>query len=191
MAADTQARAQELERFRPYLDLQVRLLTNRQFQGKIDLSGVVQVTMLKVWQAWEEFEQLKKDDEKETWLRTRLLHNLLDMIDYVQADRRNVGRERPLEATAEDSSARPEVILQSDESSPSQKAIRNEERLRVREALGQLSKERQEALMLHFFLGLTLVETAERLGKTKDAVAKLVQRGLADLRERLAGDKAG
>jgi RNA polymerase sigma-70 factor (ECF subfamily) len=56
---------------------------------------------------------------------------------------------------------------------------------RVAEALHRINPARAEALTLHLYVGLCLDETAKALNKSPQAVKKLVQRGLADLRRAL------
>lgn len=51
-------------------------------------------------------------------------------------------------------------------------------------ALGQLSPDRSEAIILTFFGGLSNVEAGHVLNKSEAAVKMLVSRGLQDLRER-------
>jgi len=50
--------------------------------------------------------------------------------------------------------------------------------------LKKISPERAEAIVLSVFGGLSLVETAQVLGKSKAAVKMLISRGLQDLRTR-------
>jgi RNA polymerase sigma-70 factor (ECF subfamily) len=54
----------------------------------------------------------------------------------------------------------------------------------VRRALARLSPDRAEALILHFFGGLSGPEVSRVLGKSEAAVKMLLARGLQDLRER-------
>lgn len=54
----------------------------------------------------------------------------------------------------------------------------------ISRALKGLSSERAEAIILHFFGGLTNSEAGRVLGKSEAAVKMLVLRGLQDLRER-------
>ncbi|RPI90881.1 MAG: RNA polymerase sigma factor [Chloroflexi bacterium] len=54
----------------------------------------------------------------------------------------------------------------------------------VSRALGQISPDRAEAIILTFFGGLSHTEAAHVLGKSEAAVKMLVSRGLQDLRER-------
>ena len=54
--------------------------------------------------------------------------------------------------------------------------------LRLAAALEALPEAQREALVLHYWQGLTLAEVAGRLGRTPPAVAGLLQRGLKALR---------
>lgn len=54
----------------------------------------------------------------------------------------------------------------------------------IRHALRQLSTDRAEALILHYFGGLNAADTGRVLGKSEAAVKMLLSRGLRDLRER-------
>ena len=54
----------------------------------------------------------------------------------------------------------------------------------VHRVLNQLSPDRAEALILHYFGGLNAAEAGRVLGKSESAVKMLLSRGLHDLRER-------
>ena len=56
-------------------------------------------------------------------------------------------------------------------------------------ALRTLSPDRVQAVALHFFGGLSLVETAQVMGRSKVAVKSLIHRALRDLRERLNDER--
>lgn len=71
---------------------------------------------------------------------------------------------------------------------PPEDAVAERLRLeRVAEALRALAPERAEAVALRIFGGLSATEAGRVMGKSEAAVKKLVQRGMSDLRERLAG----
>src|SRR5947209_4765300 len=116
----------ELERFRRYLMFLARLQFDPRLQGKLDLSGVVQQTLLEAHQARA---QLRSFDQgqKLAWLRRALAHNLTDAARKLRTAGRDVYREQRLQAALEASSANLEAWLVAQQLSPSQQAIRNEQ----------------------------------------------------------------
>jgi RNA polymerase sigma-70 factor (ECF subfamily) len=119
-----------LERYRKYLALLARLQVDRRLQGRVDLSGVVQETLLEAYRALPQV-QTRSQAELAAWLRRILANNLADEIRKLSTDKRNIARERSLEAALDESSSRIEAWLAAEESSPSQKAARHEDALRV------------------------------------------------------------
>src|SRR5436309_2972791 len=101
---------QGMERFREYLGLLARLQLGARLQGKVDLSGVVQQTLLEAHQAKERLPD-NAEERIVAWLRQILANNLRDEIRKLGAAARDVGRERSLEADLDDSSSRLESWL--------------------------------------------------------------------------------
>jgi RNA polymerase sigma-70 factor, ECF subfamily len=174
-----------LEQFRAYLHLLARLQLDPRLQGKVDLSGVVQQTLLEAHQAWGQLRDMNRAQQA-AWLRKALAHNLADEARKLSTAARDVGRERSLEAAVEESSARLEAWLASEESSPSVRAERNEQLLQLAHALTQLPEDQRLAVELHHLKGLPLAEVAEQLQRSKGAAAKLLYRGLDKLHALLA-----
>src|SRR5262249_40307975 len=176
-----------LERFRAYLSLLARMQLEPGLRGKVDLSGVVQQTLLEAHQAAD---QLRQWDEPRqlAWLRRALANNLTDEVRRLSTAARDVARECSLEAALEQSSARLEAWLASEESAPPERAIRNEQLLRLAEALERLPDDQRTAVELHHLKGRPLVEVAEALGRSKGAVATLLFRGMTRLRKDLGAD---
>jgi RNA polymerase sigma-70 factor (ECF subfamily) len=185
MARDTEDRGRDLERFRHYLSLLARLQLDTRLQGKVDLSGVVQQTLLEAHQAWNQLERMDRARQA-AWLRKALARNLTDEVRKLITAARDVGRERSLEAAVEESSARLEGWLVAEQSSPSEQAERNEQLLRLAQALAQLPEDQRNAVELHHLKGLPLGEVAGRLERSKGAVGKLLYRGLDRLHALLA-----
>src|SRR5262249_60298236 len=97
-AADKQA--QRLERFRAYLNLLARLQLAPGLRGKIDLSGVVQQTLL------EAHQELTRAGCSPGAILARLVRRLLattlpDEVRKCYAEKRDVNRVRSLEAAHE------------------------------------------------------------------------------------------
>jgi RNA polymerase sigma-70 factor (ECF subfamily) len=174
---------QPLERFRSYL----LLLARRQLQDRVpglDASDVVQQTLLEAHRQGEHFRGTT-DAERAAWLRQILAHNLVDADRARHRDKRDVGRERSLEAELAHSSADLAGFLAADQSSPSRQVNRQEEALRLADALAQLPEAQREALVLQYWHGLTVAQIGARLERTPVAVAGLLKRGLQRLRELL------
>jgi RNA polymerase sigma-70 factor (ECF subfamily) len=174
----------DLEHYREYLRTLARLQLDDRLRGKLDPSGVVQQTLLEGHQARDQLRGLN-DAQLAAWLRRALANNLADEARRLGAQVRDVGRERPLEQAVDESSARLEVLLAADHSSPSYQAARQEDLLRLAEALAGLPEDQRAAVELHHLEGRTLAETAQAMGRTRSAVASLVFRGLRNLRRRL------
>jgi RNA polymerase sigma-70 factor (ECF subfamily) len=173
-----------LERWRHYLDLLARVQLDPRLRGKVDLSGVVQQTLLEAHQQAARF-RTEHPAQEAAWLRKILAHNLTDELRKLGADKRDAARERSLEAALDESSARLGAWLAADQSSPSAQAQRNEQGVRLATALAHLPEAQREALVLQHWHGWSLQQIAEHLGRTRAAVAGLIKRGLQQLRTEL------
>jgi RNA polymerase sigma-70 factor (ECF subfamily) len=173
-----------LEQYRPYLHLLVRLELDLHWQGKVDLSGVVQQTLL---EAHRDLDQLRDRTEAQllAWLRRALANNLTDEIRKAGAQVRDVGRERSLQEALDESSCRLEASLAAGQSSPVQQVIRREQLAHLAAALEQLPEDQRRAVELHHLKGLSLADVAAALGRSRGAAAQLVFRGLGRLRKLL------
>jgi RNA polymerase sigma-70 factor (ECF subfamily) len=117
--------ARTLEEYREYLHLLARLQLDRRLLGKVDVSGVVQQTMLEATRAAKAREGLNPE-QRSAWLRRILANNLADEIRKLRTGKRNVLRERSLDAALRQSSQRLEAWLADVQSSPSVKMQRQE-----------------------------------------------------------------
>jgi RNA polymerase sigma-70 factor (ECF subfamily) len=120
-----EAHGRLLEQFREYLRLLARLQLDPRLRGKLDPSDVVQQTLL---EAYAKRDQFRGSTEGKwlAWLRQALAHKLADALRAFGQARRDVARERSLEAAVEASSRRLEVWLAANQSSPSQRTQRHE-----------------------------------------------------------------
>src|SRR5262249_31315037 len=174
-----------VERFRSYLLLLARLQLQGRYRGKLDASDVVQQTLFDAHRQRAAFRG-RTPAAMAAWLRRMLACNLADALRGLGRAKRDVGRERSLQMALDDSSARLETWLLADQSSPSQKAQRQEQVLRLSDAVAKLPEAQREALVLHYWEAQPLEAIARRLGRTAAAVAGLLQRGLKTLRTVLA-----
>ena len=174
------------EKHRDYLRLLGLAQLAGEVRAKIDLSGVIQVTMLEASQ--QEPPNLNANQQL-PWLRRVFLNNLLDELRKLRAQRRDIQRERSLEEPIEQSATRLKKYLAGDESSPSVKAIRQERADLLLQAIAELPEAQRTAIELHHLQELPLEEISKRLDRPKGAVAALIYRGMKTLRAKLdSGD---
>jgi RNA polymerase sigma-70 factor (ECF subfamily) len=182
-------RAARVEAFRAYLALLARLQLDARLRGKVDLSGVVQQTLLDAVEVLGS--RAVPDDELPALLRRLLANNLTDEVRRSLAEKRGGGREQSLEASLAESSARLEGFLADGRSSPMERAARNEELRALAEALQGLPEAQRQAVEMHYLCGQTLGEIAQSVGRSKASVAGLLQRGLQRLRGLLDHEPGG
>jgi RNA polymerase sigma-70 factor (ECF subfamily) len=84
-----------------------------------------------------------------------------------------------------------DLPLESDEGDPVEIADDAADRARLRAAIGQLTVDQQQVLVLRFGEGLTAKETARIMNKTTGAVEAMQHRALAAVRRILAKEKPG
>jgi len=184
---------QTLERFRAYLEcltaIQVdpRLRVDPVLRNRFGWSDVINATLLEASFILERIQAMDQPAQ-EHWLRKMLTNNLVDRIRHELAKGRDVRLECSLEAAVEESSRRLGDLLPTDESTPSEKLIRQEQALRLAEALAKLPVRQREALILRWWHDWKLAQIAEHLQCTVGAVGGLLAHGLDKLRELLPQD---
>ena len=184
MANAAEDPAWQLEAYREYLHLLARLHLGARLRAKVDPSDVVQQALLKAHERRDQFRG-RTEAERGAWLRQILTTTLADAARRFGAGRRDAGRERSLEAALHESSSRLEAWLAADQSSPSQRAERQEQLLRLADALARLPADQRAALEMKYLQGLSVADIAGRMGRGKRAVVGLLFRGVQKLREHL------
>jgi RNA polymerase sigma-70 factor (ECF subfamily) len=190
MTQQQPAGSQPWDRYRDYLRLLARLQLPAALRGKLDPSDVVQQTLLDAHQARDKF-QGRSEGEQAALLRRMLTGNLADAVRRFAAQVRDVARERSLEAELQSSSSGLEDWLAADQSSPSERALRHEDLLRLAGALAQLPDDQRRAVELHHLLCHSVQEVARELGRSESAVGGLLRRGLKQLRQLMQEEGGG
>jgi RNA polymerase sigma-70 factor, ECF subfamily len=173
-----------LESYREYLRLLARLQLDRRLHPRLDPSDVVQETLLQAHRDRDQFRG-QTGAEQVGWLRQILASKLARAARDQRRDKWDIERERSLERALEQSSHRLEVFLAADDSSPSERAVRNEQFTRLADALASLPDDQREAVELHYLRGCPLADIAVRLERNPKAVGSLLHRGIVKLHERL------
>ncbi len=182
MTHEAKDRELALERFRHYLLLLARLHLGNRLQPKLDASDIVQQTLLEAHQKQAQFRG-KTDAELAAWLRQMLACSIADAVRAFHRAKRDVAQERSLAAALDQSSSRLEGWLAAQQSSPSQRAARQEALLQLAEALAQLPDDQRRAVEMKHLQGRSVAEIAGRMGRSETAVGGLLRRGLQRLRE--------
>jgi len=177
MDRTTEPEERPLEAYRDYLRLLARIQLTPRLQAKMDASDVVQQAILQAHDARMQFRGTT-EAEKLAWLRAILANVLAAAVRRFDTAAREVGREQSLEAELELSSSRLECLLTADQTSPSQRAVRSEELLRLAAALTLLPEDQRRVVELHHLRSLPIAEVAQQMGRTRPAVVGLLYRGV-------------
>jgi RNA polymerase sigma-70 factor, ECF subfamily len=182
MTQDPAEFGQPLERYRAYLGLLARAQLPAPLRRHVGCSDIVQQTLL---QAHRKRDQFRGHSEAEyrAWLRAILAHLLADVAR--RSGSGPASRAPSLQRVLEESSQRLERCLAADDSSPSQRLLRQERLLALAEALDRLPDDQRTALELRYLQGLSIAETCQRMGRGTPSVANLLYRGLKGLRKQL------
>jgi RNA polymerase sigma-70 factor (ECF subfamily) len=170
-----------LDHYREYLRLLARMQPDSPVRGAVDPSDIVQQTLLKAHENLSGFRGTT-DAQLRAWLRAILAQQL---ALHARRRARQGARPRSLEGALEQSSARLEALLVSEESTPSQKQMRSERLIALADALAALPDDQRTALELRYLRGLSVAGVAERMSRTTVSVTGLLYRGTKALRERM------
>lgn len=173
----------DARRWRNYVVLLARTRMAPKLRSKMDVSDVVQQTMLEAHQAQDAFRG-KSENEYAAWLRQILVRNLSNAHRDHTRQKRDTRRERSLDAEIEQTASRAEWLA-AEQSSPSQRADKEVLAIRLADALAALPDDQRTVVELRHLEGWSLKQISEAMQRSTAAVAGLLQRGLARLREQL------
>jgi RNA polymerase sigma-70 factor (ECF subfamily) len=151
-----------------------------------DASDIVQQTVVEAFTAIEQFKG-KSEPEFSAWLKQILRRNVSNLVRDNRAAKRDVRREQYLDAE-HGSVSITWMQPMGKETPPSQHVIKAEAALNLARAIGELPDAQRDAVRMRHLEGLGIQEIADAMDKTPTAVAGLVRRGLAALRQKLTGD---
>lgn len=181
-SGDSSALGELLDRHRD----QLRLLADRdlseRLQRRVDASDVVQQTFLIAHRAFEQFRG-ETDPELIAWLRTILNQNVQEAVRrHIHAQHRSLQHEVSIQSAG--TTSLPFDPPASDPT-PSERVARSESTAELLAALDSLPPDQREAVRLKHLDGRSLAEIAAALSKTEAAVAGLLRRGIAALKQKL------
>ncbi len=174
----------DLDRFRHRLHLLAAIELSPLLKVKEDASDIVQQSLL---EAHRDLPAYRGQTEAELygWLKTILARNLINAARHYRTQKCDVRREQHVAERLEQSSMQIEKFLASEQTSPSQQAVQNEQVEQLADGLAQLLEGERTAIVLKHFQGWSLSQISEQMGRPPDAIAGLLKRGLKKLRSSL------
>lgn len=174
-----------IEQFRPYLSILAQTKFQAKLQSKLDTSDIVQQTMLQAYQSFEQFRG-KTEAEMAAWLRQILANIISRNLRDLGRGKRDIQRERSIDAELQQSSMRLGGILADHgQVTPSQNVMRDETAAKLASALMELPDDQRLAILGKYWHGLSSAEIGNQLNRSAEAVAGLLYRGLKRLRENM------
>lgn len=171
-----------LKRFRSFLHWIANYKLPPELKGKVDSSDIVQKTLLK---AHECFEQFKGSSEEEFrgWLRTTCFNEIkVNQRGFNDSKKREINREvRQSEESYQETLDR----LVDSRQSPRSAAIAREDLALVRNAIAELEPDHRTVIQLVIYEHLTWDEVGRRMNRSADAARKLFERAIRKLQELL------
>ncbi len=180
----------EMDAYRAYLTLLARGQIPTSMQARLDASDIVQETLLEAYRKRDQFRGGNDPKQLAGWLRKLLSCNLVDALRTQRRGQRDVRREQMLQQAVDESALGLENLLLAQDSTPSQRLENQFRAVQVAQAIEALPEHQRNALVLRYFQKASLEEIAVQLQKSKSAVAGLLKRGLANLREKMLEDDA-
>jgi RNA polymerase sigma-70 factor (ECF subfamily) len=181
------ARAQEegaleelISRCQPKLEKWASQQANQERSGSPRPSDISQGAWLRAYQRFSTFKG-HTEGEWLAWVKSIVFTQARQLLREEHRQTRNTSDALPLDA--EEAQEVPAL-----QRSPSQFTSHKEQWRLVLESLSELLDDQREALRLYYMKELRVAEVAQRMGKTKQAVSSLLQRGLTALRDRMAGE---
>ncbi len=186
---DASAVQRLLMRYRSDLQRMISVRMDSRLMGRIDPSDVVQEAAIEAARKLPEYLQ-RRDCAFYPWLRQIAWEKLIHAHrQHVRTQRRSVRREvSPQMQLSDDSMMQIVALLSGNQSTPSQQAMRREQRDRMRVALAQIGAGDREILVLRHVEQLKLNDIAGVLGLSVVAAQSRYRRALERLHNQLNVD---
>jgi RNA polymerase sigma-70 factor (ECF subfamily) len=186
-AGDRRALDGLLESYRHLLRLLARASLDGALGGKADASDVVQDTLIR---AHDRFDQFRGSTEGElvAWLKRILSHTVVDVHRrFLGNGGRALVRERSLDALLDRPSRALDGLLPANATTPSQGAATRERSVLLAEALETLPPDHREVVVLRSLRELEWGEVGRLMGRSPDAARVMWGRAVRGLGRALRG----
>ena len=159
----------------------IRLRMGAELRSKLESMDLVQDTLIHALGRLDDFTYQNEGDFVR-WLSTIAENVIRSSLKRLHTDKRDIHREVPLDEQGSTDTGR---FLRTqgpiDTTTPSFIMSKKEDLAELERAIDQLKPEYREAIILTKIEGLSYKEISERLGKSHDAVRKLVSRAILAL----------
>ncbi|QEH36142.1 RNA polymerase sigma factor [Aquisphaera giovannonii] len=200
-AGETEALGELCALYRNYLRMIVRTGLGPRLRERLELSDVVQETLIEVVRQFPQFTG-QNEAALVGWLRRLVGQKLADLGRYHSRSKRTGGTrtlalEAPLDfegpghLSADGGGGRLLDMLALSQTSPSEVASRRELVVLLADAVGALPVEEADILWLYHAEGLSFEAIGERVGLSRKSVRGIWARGLKRLRRTLEGPPGG
>ncbi len=159
----------------------VRFRMSKKLRSKLESMDLVQDTLIHALGGLDDF-TYKNEGDFVRWLSKIAENELRGSLKKLHADKRDIRKEVPLDnyrPTAGGGLVGTPGPIEA--TTPSVIMSRKEDLDKLEKAIDELKPEYREAIVLTKIDGLSYKEIAGRLGKSSDAVRKLVSRAMAEL----------
>jgi RNA polymerase sigma-70 factor (ECF subfamily) len=166
-----------IETWRTYLFHLVEAEMSDDLRAKVGVSDLVQSACLDIHLRFGDFRG-STIEEWRIWLKRMMMHDLQDARRrYVDAQRRDMRRERPIE------DGRPKFEVSDPRRSPRASLIAKEESEALQAALARLPEDYRTVLRLRNWDGLPFADVGRHMERSEEADRKLWSRAILRLQE--------
>jgi RNA polymerase sigma-70 factor (ECF subfamily) len=165
------------DRHRRRLALLAHYRLGPQLRGLVEVDDILQETLLKAYVQLEHF-TYRTPGSFLRWLSRIMDHVIADTARYHGRQKRNAAEMLPLR-----SESTPEGLEPVDSKTPSRLLAQDENLRLVLKELDELPDDYREVILLTKLEGLSTQEVAEKMGKSREAVALLLHRAIKRFRQ--------
>jgi RNA polymerase sigma-70 factor (ECF subfamily) len=159
----------------------IRLRIDRKLRSKIDSVDVVQDALILAMGGLKDF-TYKNEGDFLRWLSKIAENKLHDILDKFYTEKRDIRKEISFKKVENDTEEGSFIAAEPlDTTTPSVLLFKKEQLDRLERAIDDLKPDYREVIYLSRIERLSNAEIAEKLGKSKGAVAMLLSRALAAL----------
>jgi len=150
----------------------IRLRMGAKLRLRMESGDLLNATLLRAFRSFDSLEA-RNTPSLMAWLARIAQSEIRDQADRLNAQRRDAGKEVPFDSGCADLAARVR--------SQTSRLMLSESRLKLEHAIGQLSDEYREIVLLRQYEELGFKEIGTRLGKSPDACRMLLARAMTAL----------